>query len=279
MLHFLRKSGKMVWDEWKTFAILPHLALSLSLSDPHAQQAASFLVLITVWRQSAVALGPGSPEGCLIRTAAWADLPFEGSQGLLLAACWSSRRLESRSWGFTALGDIFSTAACFCLWVNLVHSLLKCHLTFSLFFFPFLWGHLLLWSVRRWLQVCSGGVCVCVCVFGVVRYIMSVSRCGSRQETGGYSVVDLFASCVPVSGWRQLLRMTGRAWASVLKTQSSIDSRSSSENNRYRYLPETGKDRKVTPQASNGFPLQISLHVTPSWKGSNVVEYIISVQE
>lgn len=42
-------------------------------------------------------------------------------------------------------------------------------------------------------------------------------------------------SCV-ASSCRQLLRMMGSGWASVLKTQSSSGRRSSSENSKYRYL-------------------------------------------
>lgn len=49
-------------------------------------------------------------------------------------------------------------------------------------------------------------------------------------------------SCV-VSSCRQLLRMMGSGWASVLKTQSSRESRSSSEKSRYKYLGRRGKKR------------------------------------
>lgn len=42
-------------------------------------------------------------------------------------------------------------------------------------------------------------------------------------------------SCVALS-CRQLLRMMGSGWASVLNTQSSSGRRSSSENSKYRYL-------------------------------------------
>lgn len=44
------------------------------------------------------------------------------------------------------------------------------------------------------------------------------------------------SSCLVPCSCRHLLRMTGSGWASVLNTQSSSGSRSSSENSRYRYL-------------------------------------------
>ena len=53
-----------------------------------------------------------------------------------------------------------------------------------------------------------------------------------------YSVTVL--SCV-ASSCRQLLRMMGSGWASVLKTQSSRGRRSSSEKSRYRYLSRQEK--------------------------------------
>lgn len=44
------------------------------------------------------------------------------------------------------------------------------------------------------------------------------------------------SSCLVPCSCRHLLRMMGSGWASVLNTQSSSGSRSSSENSRYRYL-------------------------------------------
>ena len=39
--------------------------------------------------------------------------------------------------------------------------------------------------------------------------------------------------------------MTGRGWASVLNTQCSNGRRSSSENNRYKYLREREREREM----------------------------------
>lgn len=52
---------------------------------------------------------------------------------------------------------------------------------------------------------------------------------------GFYCHSETVFSCV-ASSCRQLLRMMGNGWASVLKTQSSSGRRSSSENSKYRYL-------------------------------------------
>lgn len=56
-------------------------------------------------------------------------------------------------------------------------------------------------------------------IAGYIRCVFCVSR-----------VVPLWCSS------KQLLRMIGKGWASVLNTQSSRGSRSSSEKSRYRYL-------------------------------------------
>lgn len=52
---------------------------------------------------------------------------------------------------------------------------------------------------------------------------------------GVRSYSETVLSCV-ASSCRQLLRMMGSGWASVLKTQSSSGRRSSSEKSRYKYL-------------------------------------------
>lgn len=69
---------------------------------------------------------------------------------------------------------------------------------------------------RLWIHVS----CVCVCVCNGGHY--------SRRVCPSSGLV--LCSC------RHVWRMTGSGWASVLNTQSSRDSRSSSENSRYRYL-------------------------------------------
>lgn len=48
---------------------------------------------------------------------------------------------------------------------------------------------------------------------------------------GVHCQLETVLSCV-ASSWRQLLRMMGSGWASVLKTQSSSGRRSSSENSK-----------------------------------------------
>lgn len=63
----------------------------------------------------------------------------------------------------------------------------------------------------------------------------NVSVTVSAVVWGIQSYSETVFSCVS-SSCRQLLRMTGSGWASVLKTQSSSGRRSSSEKSRYRYL-------------------------------------------
>lgn len=81
------------------------------------------------------------------------------------------------------------------------------------------------------LNLCLQYLCDSVCAHELCRCV-----CNCLSPQGGvqsYSVTVL--SCV-ASSCRQLLRMTGSGWASVLKTQSSRGRRSSSEKSRYRYL-------------------------------------------
>lgn len=78
-------------------------------------------------------------------------------------------------------------------------------------------------------------------VFGIFVWLCVHMNCANVSVTvsavvcGVQSYSETVLSCV-ASSCRQLLRMTGSGWASVLKTQSSSGRRSSSEKIRYRYL-------------------------------------------
>ena len=82
---------------------------------------------------------------------------------------------------------------------------------------------------RLWtgIEICVCHICVAVCVHMNCANVSVVVGVQSYSET--------VLSCGAGSS-RQLLRMMGSGWASVLKTQSSRERRSSSENSRYRYL-------------------------------------------
>lgn len=69
------------------------------------------------------------------------------------------------------------------------------------------------------------GILVWLCTSGLSHLLFVGVHCHS----------ETFFFCV-ASSCRQLLRMMGSGWASVLKTQSSSGRRSSSENSKYRYL-------------------------------------------
>lgn len=80
-------------------------------------------------------------------------------------------------------------------------------------------------------------IIICDCGFFFFFFVhincANVSLIVSVVSVQSYSETVL--SCV-ASSCRQLLRMMGSGWASVLKTQSSSGRRSSSEKSRYRYL-------------------------------------------
>ena len=84
-------------------------------------------------------------------------------------------------------------------------------------------------------------VWLCVCVH-INCANVSVTVSVVAGDVRSYSETVL--SCV-ASSCRQLLRMMGSGWASVLKTQSSSGRRSSSEKSRYRYLRKQVKNKPL----------------------------------
>lgn len=86
--------------------------------------------------------------------------------------------------------------------------------------------------LKRWNLLWIGDSSFCVYTGAVLKYL-------SKLLVYNQFYSDTIFSCV-VSSSRQLLRMMGSGWASVLKTQSSRESRSSSEKSRYKYLGKGG---------------------------------------